>query len=251
MCSFIFPTTHHHHPRQTTNKKEEKLGAHDTHKPFHASRITWETEVKRPLLNAKRVKGFNNSSLTMYIRSQCVGALVSLATLTSFWHAAAFVPTEVRRHRGTTKHRIRASSEQESANGGDRESVLPSTTSDGISFSPGEATLRLGTSTGPTVWTEFGRIGQEFDPVNLGQGFPDWLPPKFAVDSLVEAVLDTAQSPHQYTRPAGHPNLVNQLARRYSIHMNREIDPMNEVSITVGASQALYLSLQSLIAIGA
>jgi DNA-binding transcriptional MocR family regulator len=191
-----------------------------------------------------------------YIRSPCVGALISLATLTSFWHsAAAFVPTEVSRHRGITKHRIRASSEhQESStiNGDSRESVLPSTTtSEGISFSPGEATLRLGLSTGPTVWTEFGRIAQENDLVNLGQGFPDWLPPKFAVDSLVEAVLDTAQSPHQYTRPAGHPNLVNQLARRYSTHMNREIDAMNEVSITVGASQALYLSLQSLIAIGA
>ena len=73
------------------------------------------------------------------------------------------------------------------------------------------------------------------------------LPPKFAVDSLVEAVLDSAQSPHQYTRPAGHPNLVNQLARRYSIHMKKEIDPMEEVAVTVGASQALYLSLQTLV----
>jgi len=112
---------------------------------------------------------------------------------------------------------------------------------------PGEAIQRLGGSTGPTVWTEFGRIAQEHDPVNLGQGFPDWLPPKFAVDSLVEAVLDSAQSPHQYTRPAGHPNLVNQLARRYSTHMRKDIHAMDEVAVTVGASQALYLSLQSLV----
>uniref|UniRef100_A0A448YUI1 Aminotransferase class I/classII large domain-containing protein n=1 Tax=Pseudo-nitzschia multistriata TaxID=183589 RepID=A0A448YUI1_9STRA len=115
------------------------------------------------------------------------------------------------------------------------------------SGSPGQAIQRLGGNPGPTVWTEFGRIAQEHDPVNLGQGFPDWLPPKFAVDSLVEAVLDSAQSPHQYTRPAGHPNLVNQLARRYSIHMQKEIDPMDEVAVTVGASQALYLSLQTLV----
>jgi aspartate/methionine/tyrosine aminotransferase len=117
----------------------------------------------------------------------------------------------------------------------------------GLAHSVGEATLRLGLNTGPTVWTEFGRISQEHNPVNLGQGFPDWLPPKFAVDSLVEAVLDTAQSPHQYTRPAGHPSLVNQLARRYSIHLKREISAMDEVAVTVGASQALYLSLQTLI----
>lgn len=120
-------------------------------------------------------------------------------------------------------------------------------TEDGISFSPGEATQRLGISTGPTVWTEFGRIAEKHNPVNLGQGFPDWLPPKFAVDSLVEAVLDSAQSPHQYTRPAGHPNLVKQLARRYSIHLKHEVNPMEEVAVTVGASQALYLSLQTLI----
>lgn len=144
----------------------------------------------------------------------------------------------------------------ESPNNGNSESIilnqsLNSTTtnveSDGLRFSPGEATIRLGGNTGPTVWSEFGRIAQEFDPVNLGQGFPDWLPPKFAVDSLVEAVLDSAKSPHQYTRPAGHPNLVKQLANRYSIHMKKEIDPMSEVAVTVGASQALYLSLQTLI----
>jgi kynurenine--oxoglutarate transaminase/cysteine-S-conjugate beta-lyase/glutamine--phenylpyruvate transaminase len=113
--------------------------------------------------------------------------------------------------------------------------------------SAGEAIQRLGGNTGPTVWTEFGRIAAEHNPVNLGQGFPDWLPPKFAVDSLVEAVLDSAQSPHQYTRPAGHPNLVKQLARRYSIHMHKTIEPMDEVAVTVGASQALYMSLQTLV----
>lgn len=113
--------------------------------------------------------------------------------------------------------------------------------------SAGEATMRLGLNSAPTVWTEFGRLGQEHDPVNLGQGFPDWMPPEFAVEALVEAAQDEMNSPHQYTRPAGHPNLVNQLAQRYSTHMGRNIEPMSEVAVTVGASQALYLSLQTLI----
>lgn len=161
--------------------------------------------------------------------------------LASLGVASAFVPTRMREStRGLVLKSMPADPE---TNGTAPDS--PST--EAIAFSPGEATQRLGLSTGPTVWTEFGRIATEFDPVNLGQGFPDWLPPKFAVDSLVEAVLDSAQSPHQYTRPAGHPNLVQQLARRYSIHMKREIQPMEEVTVTVGASQALYLSLQSLI----
>jgi len=121
-----------------------------------------------------------------------------------------------------------------------------SSTSTSISTS-GEAILRLGSMTGPTVWSEFGRLSQEHDVANLGQGFPDWLPPDFAVESLVSATVDSTKFPHQYTRTAGHPNLVKQLARRYSKHMGRTIDPMNEVSVTVGASQALYLSLQTLV----
>ena len=115
--------------------------------------------------------------------------------------------------------------------------------------SVGESIQRLGgATTTPTVWTEFGRIAQERkDVVNLGQGFPDWLPPKFAVDSLVEAVLDSAKSPHQYTRTAGHPALIEELAKRYSKHLQRTIEPYTETAVTVGASQALYLSLQTLI----
>lgn len=113
--------------------------------------------------------------------------------------------------------------------------------------SVGQATARLGMPR-PTVWSEFSRLAQDYEiKANLGQGFPDWLPPKFAIDSLVEAALDSANSPHQYTRPAGHPNLVHQLARRYSMHMKRPVDAMTDVAVTVGASQALFLCLQVLL----
>jgi len=37
--------------------------------------------------------------------------------------------------------------------------------------------------------------------------------------------------------------LVELLAARYSLHLNRQIQPYEEVAITVGASQALYLAL--------
>lgn len=189
------------------------------------------------------------------VMSTFIFLLCSVATR----YGSAFVVNSATRHPISPSYFDYMTALQESQNGGIDSAILgeslnSTTTSsgapnscDGITFSPGEATLRLGGSTGPTVWSEFGRIAQEFEPVNLGQGFPDWLPPKFAVDSLVEAVLDSAKSPHQYTRPAGHPNLVTQLARRYSTHMKKDIDPMSEVAVTVGASQALYLSLQTLI----
>eukprot|EP00580_Thalassiosira_gravida_P008770 CAMPEP_0201632338 /NCGR_PEP_ID=MMETSP0493-20130528/6007_1 /ASSEMBLY_ACC=CAM_ASM_000838 /TAXON_ID=420259 /ORGANISM="Thalassiosira gravida, Strain GMp14c1" /LENGTH=553 /DNA_ID=CAMNT_0048103847 /DNA_START=1118 /DNA_END=2780 /DNA_ORIENTATION=- len=138
-------------------------------------------------------------------------------------------------------------SETDNRNGDSPTADTPNNGDESPSSTAGEAILRLGSMTGPTVWSEFGRLSQEHDVANLGQGFPDWLPPDFAVESLVSATVDSTKSPHQYTRTAGHPNLVKQLARRYSKHMGRNIDPMNEVSVTVGASQALYLSLQTLV----
>jgi len=127
----------------------------------------------------------------------------------------------------------------------DSEAVTPVSTA----TSPGTATLRLGPNSSPTVWTEFGRLATANPGVaNLGQGFPDWLPPRFCVDALVEGVTDVGtRSPHQYTRTAGHGSLVKQLAERYSRHLGKTVDPMAEVAVTVGASQALFVSLQTLI----
>ena len=107
---------------------------------------------------------------------------------------------------------------------------------------------QLGIATGPTLWSEFGRLANDRPGIaNLGQGFPDWLPPKFAVDSLAEAATESAKIPHQYTQTAGHPKLVRQLARRYLAHLGRDVNPMAEVAVTIGVSQALYVTLQTLI----
>ena len=81
---------------------------------------------------------------------------------------------------------------------------------------------------------------------NLGQGFPDSSPPPFAISALKESI-EGSPFIHQYTRSAGHPLLVKEISERYSRHLNRNIDHLSEVAITVGASQALYLSLQTLI----
>ena len=92
-----------------------------------------------------------------------------------------------------------------------------------------------------SVWTTFGELASATGSSNLGQGFPDWTPPQFVRDALRDTVDSTF---HQYTRPAGHPPLVKLLAERYSTHMNRPVNPFDEVAVTVGASQSLYLALR-------
>ncbi len=52
---------------------------------------------------------------------------------------------------------------------------------------------------------------------------------------------------HQYTRPAGFTPLVELLAQRYSTHLKHKVDPLNHIAVTVGASQALYLALISML----
>jgi hypothetical protein len=103
-------------------------------------------------------------------------------------------------------------------------------------------------ATKPTVWSEFGALAAETGALNLGQGFPDWEPPEFVVAAAVEAL--TSGGFNQYTRTAGHPRLVELLARRYGHHFGGEVDAYSQVAITIGASQALYVALQTLLSAG-
>lgn len=103
---------------------------------------------------------------------------------------------------------------------------------------------RLAHADRPTVWGEFGALALDTGAVNLGQGFPDWDPPEFVLESARKALTMRC---HQYTRTAGDPALTQVLAQRYSRHFGREVDADTEIAITVGASQALFLALQSLV----
>ena len=50
------------------------------------------------------------------------------------------------------------------------------------------------------VWVEFIQLALEYQPLNLGQGLPDDLVPKYVVDNLSEVVNDPSVFMHQYTR---------------------------------------------------
>lgn len=60
------------------------------------------------------------------------------------------------------------------------------------------------------------------------QGFPNWDPPDFVVAAAHDAL---SSGFHQYTRTAGHPRLVQLLAKRYSKHFGKEVDPFAQVCL--------------------
>lgn len=100
---------------------------------------------------------------------------------------------------------------------------------------------RLNEFVGPTVWHEFTPLAASTGAMNLGQGFPGWSPPQFVKDSAASAVQEIGHDflMSQYARSAGHPALVKRLAEFYSPRLNHTINPLTEVLVTVGASEAL------------
>ncbi|KAM9735216.1 kynurenine--oxoglutarate transaminase 1 [Menidia menidia] len=96
------------------------------------------------------------------------------------------------------------------------------------------------------VWVEFTQLAADYKAVNLGQGFPDFSPPKFVQEAFCKAVSG-GPSMHQYTRGFGHPRLVKGLAKFFSGIVGHEIDPFEDILVTVGAYQALFCAFQALI----
>lgn len=91
---------------------------------------------------------------------------------------------------------------------------------------------------------EYIQLALQYKPLNLGQGFPDYHAPKYALDALASAAKSPDPLANQYTRGFGHPRLVQALSRMYSGLVGRTIDPLNEVLVTVGAYEALYATIQ-------
>ncbi|KAI1290063.1 Kynurenine--oxoglutarate transaminase 3 [Halotydeus destructor] len=92
-----------------------------------------------------------------------------------------------------------------------------------------------------SVWTEYIQLAADYNPVNLGQGFPDFhASPEHVRKALAEAALGDNPLLHQYTRGFGHPRLVKALATLYTKLINRPVNAMNEILVTCGAYEALY-----------
>nr|XP_035925039.1 kynurenine--oxoglutarate transaminase 1 isoform X1 [Halichoerus grypus]XP_035925048.1 kynurenine--oxoglutarate transaminase 1 isoform X1 [Halichoerus grypus]XP_035925058.1 kynurenine--oxoglutarate transaminase 1 isoform X1 [Halichoerus grypus] len=95
-------------------------------------------------------------------------------------------------------------------------------------------------------WVEFGKMASEYDVVNLGQGFPDFPPPDFAVQAF-QLALSSDFMLNQYTKAFGYPPLTKILASFFGKLLEQEIDPLKNVLVTVGAYGALFTAFQALV----
>lgn len=101
--------------------------------------------------------------------------------------------------------------------------------------------------TSPSIFAETTRRATELHAVNLGQGFPDWAPP----DVLTRALRDAlSRDVHQYGPPPGAPRLRAAIAASMQASLGFLPDPDTEVTVTVGASEALYEAAVTLVSLG-
>jgi DNA-binding transcriptional MocR family regulator len=103
----------------------------------------------------------------------------------------------------------------------------------------------------PTVWHEFSPLANEYNAVNLGQGFPDWDPPEFVIEAMRKSIsISGGRHSNQYARSYAHLPLAQVLAEDYTKRWDISIDPATQVGTAVGCTNALYCALQGLVSPG-
>jgi aspartate/methionine/tyrosine aminotransferase len=100
---------------------------------------------------------------------------------------------------------------------------------------------------GTSVFTEMSRLAVHHGAVNLGQGFPDFAGPDF-VKEAAKAAIDGDLN--QYAIGHGAPRLRQAIAATWARDNEREIDPDREITVTSGATEAIFDIVQALLGPG-
>ena len=97
---------------------------------------------------------------------------------------------------------------------------------------------------GTTIFTTMSRLAQECGAINLSQGFPDFS----AEDVLFDRVAHWMCAGHnQYAPMAGVPALREAIAAKVRALYGAEYDPEFEITVTAGATQALFTAVAALV----
>ncbi|TWI55443.1 methionine aminotransferase [Pseudomonas duriflava] len=97
---------------------------------------------------------------------------------------------------------------------------------------------------GVTIFTKMSQLALETGAINLSQGFPDYDGPQ----ALREAVVRHVMAGHnQYAPMAGLPALREQIAHKVTALYGRTVDAQNEITVTPGATQALFCAIQAIV----
>ena len=100
---------------------------------------------------------------------------------------------------------------------------------------------------GTTIFTVMSALATEHRSVNLGQGFPDFDCDPRLLDAVNEAMR---QGHNQYPPMAGVPALRHAVTAKIERIHGVRYDPDSEITITAGATQAIFTALLAIVRAG-
>ena len=100
---------------------------------------------------------------------------------------------------------------------------------------------------GTTIFTVMSALAAEHNAINLSQGFPD-----FNIDEQLSKALGDAASHgyNQYAPMSGLPLLRQEIAAGFKKRYNVHIDPDTEITVTPGATYAIYTAFSAILSPG-
>ena len=100
---------------------------------------------------------------------------------------------------------------------------------------------------GVTIFSQMTAMAQRLNALNLSQGFPDFAPPQALLEALSHATLHGS---NQYAAGDGLLSLRQQVAAQFLQRDELLIDPIHEITITPGATIALFSAIQAILHAG-
>ncbi|MGZ0704824.1 pyridoxal phosphate-dependent aminotransferase [Pseudomonas piscis] len=97
---------------------------------------------------------------------------------------------------------------------------------------------------GTTIFTQMSQLAVDTGALNLSQGFPDFDGPQALRDAVGRHI---ASGHNQYAPMTGLPVLRQQVAAKIARSYGVQVDADREVTITPGATQAIFCAIQTVI----
>src|SRR3979409_1429078 len=100
---------------------------------------------------------------------------------------------------------------------------------------------------GTTIFTVMSRRARELGALNLGQGFPD-----YPIDPLLTQLVTEAMTEghNQYAPMEGVLELRQRVAQKLFASYGLRVDPESQVTVTLGATEAIYSAIQAVVGPG-
>ncbi|MCP3749919.1 pyridoxal phosphate-dependent aminotransferase [Pseudomonas sp. SBB6] len=100
---------------------------------------------------------------------------------------------------------------------------------------------------GTTIFTTMSQLAAQTGALNLSQGFPDFNGPQALLDAVGRHV---SAGHNQYSPMTGLPALRQQVANKIARSYGVSVDAEHEVTITPGATEAIFCAIQAVIRTG-